>query len=126
MNMERVDPTAELGKILVWCSQRKATDLHTQADRRYSIRDDGTLQRIAPEQFPVPNNDDITRMLHQAFSSSIYERIEKQLEIDLSFLCAQLEPSGNGHAWLCTPRRRPAQARPGAMNPRQNQLYVYT
>jgi hypothetical protein len=35
--MERVDPATELGKILVWGSQQKATDLHTQADRRYSL-----------------------------------------------------------------------------------------
>src|SRR5690349_23282422 len=74
--MERVDPTTELGKLLVWCSQESATDLHTQADRRYSTRQDGKLERIAPEQFPVPSNDDIMRMLHQAFSNSIYERIE--------------------------------------------------
>jgi len=30
--MERVEPTSELGKILVWCSSRTATDFHTQAD----------------------------------------------------------------------------------------------
>jgi twitching motility protein PilT len=93
--MERVDPTTGLGKILVWGSQQKATDLHTQADRRYSIRLDGKLQRIAPEQFPVPNNDDVMRVLRQAFSSSIYERIEKALEMDLSFLCAQVRYRAN-------------------------------
>jgi len=93
--MERVDPTTELGKILVWCSGQKATDLHTQADRRYSIREDGKLQRIAAGQFPVPSNDDVMRMLGQAFSSSIYARIEKQLEMDLSFLCAQVRYRAN-------------------------------
>ena len=93
--MERVDPTSELGKILVWSSQQKATDLHTQADRRYSIRLDGILQRIAPEQFPVPSNDDVMRLLRQAFSSSIYERIEKAHEMDLSFLCAQVRYRAN-------------------------------
>ncbi len=85
--MERVDSTTELGTILVLSSQQKATDLHTQADRRYSIRLDGKLQRIAPEHFPVPSNDDVMRMLGKAFSSSIYERIEKAHEMDLSFLC---------------------------------------
>jgi hypothetical protein len=64
--MERVDPTSELGRILVWCSGQKATDLHTQSDRRYSIREHGKLRRIAPEQFPVAGNDDVMRMLHQA------------------------------------------------------------
>ena len=93
--MERVDPASELGKILVWCSGQRATDLHTQADRRYSIREDGKLRRIAPEQFPVPANDDVMRMLHQAFSNSIYERIEKQHEMDLSFLCAEVRYRAN-------------------------------
>src|SRR6476661_4520925 len=88
--MERVDPTTELGKILVWCSGQKATDLHVQADRRYSIRLDGRLQRIAAEQFAEPSNDDITTILRQGFSSSIYDRIEKQHEMDLSFLCEQV------------------------------------
>src|SRR5208337_2841831 len=93
--MERVEPTSELGKLLVWCGGQKATDLHTQADRRYSIRLDGKLQRIAPEQFPVPNNDDVVRMLRQAFSGSIYERIEREHEMDLSFLCAQVRYRAN-------------------------------
>jgi twitching motility protein PilT len=94
-NMERVDPTSELGKILVWSSSQNAADLHIQADRRYSIRQDGKLQRIAPEQFPVPINDDVVRMLHQAFSASIYERIERQHEMDLSFLCDRVRYRAN-------------------------------
>jgi hypothetical protein len=77
--MEHVDPTTELGKILVWSSGEKATDLHTQADRRYSIRLDGRLQRIPSGQFAVPSNDDVMRMLRRAFSSSIYERVEKEM-----------------------------------------------
>jgi twitching motility protein PilT len=93
--MERVDPTTELGKILVWCSGQKATDLHVQADRRYSIRLDGRLRRIVPEQFPEPSNDDVTKILRQGFSSSIYERIAKQHEMDLSFLCAQVRYRAN-------------------------------
>jgi len=93
--MERVDPTTKLGKLLVWGSQQKATDLHAQADRRYSIRLDGKLQRIAPEQFPVLGNDVVMGMLRQAFSSSIYERIEKAHEMDLSFLCAQVRFRAN-------------------------------
>jgi Tfp pilus assembly pilus retraction ATPase PilT len=86
--MERVDPTTRLGKLLDWCSRQKATDLHAQADRRYSIRIDGKLQRILEDQFPAPSNDAIVEMLRESFSSSIYERIERQHEMDFSFLCA--------------------------------------
>ncbi len=93
--MECVDATTELGTILVWCSGQKATDLHIQADHRYSIRQDGKLRRIAPGQFAVPGNDDVMRMLHQAFTVSIYDRIQKQHEMDLSFLCAQVRYRAN-------------------------------
>lgn len=93
--MERVDPTTELGKLLVWSCGEKATDLHTQADRQYSIRLDGRLKRVGRDQFPVPSNDDVMRMLGQAFSRSIYERIEKEHEMDLSFLCAQVRYRAN-------------------------------
>jgi len=93
--MERVDPNTELGKILVWCSQQKATDLHTQADRRYSTRLDGKLQRIASEQFPVPSNNDVMRMLREAFSQSVYDRVEKQHQMDLSFLCEKVRYRAN-------------------------------
>jgi twitching motility protein PilT len=93
--MERVDPKSELGKLLVWSSSQNATDLHIQAERRYSIRQDGKLRRIAPEQFPVPGNDDVVKILHQAFSASIYERIEKQHEMDLSFLCDRVRYRAN-------------------------------
>ena len=83
--MERIAPSSSLGKLLDWCRQQAATDLHAQADRRYAFRMDGKLQRIPPEQFAVPTNDDIVKMLREAFSSSSCDRIEKQHEMDLSF-----------------------------------------
>jgi twitching motility protein PilT len=93
--MEQVASTTALGKLLDWCSRQKATDLHAQAGRRYSIRVDGKLQRIPQEQFPPPNNDDIVHILREAFSTSIYDRIERQRETDLSFLCAAMRYRAN-------------------------------
>ncbi|MGD0536071.1 MAG: PilT/PilU family type 4a pilus ATPase [Verrucomicrobiota bacterium] len=93
--MERIAPSSSLGKLLDWCRQQAATDLHAQADRRYAFRMDGKLQRIPPEQFAVPTNDDIVKMLREAFSSSICDRIEKQHEMDLSFLCDRLRYRAN-------------------------------
>jgi len=84
-----------LGKLLDWCSRQKATDLHAQADHRYSIRIDGSLQRIAEDQFAAPSNDAIVEMLREAFSSSIYDRIERQREMDISFLCGGLRYRAN-------------------------------
>jgi twitching motility protein PilT len=93
--MERIALTSSLGKLLDWCKKQGATDLHAQADRRYSFRVDGKLQRIPPEQFAAPTNDDIVKMLREAFSSSICDRIEKQHEMDLSFLCDRLRYRAN-------------------------------
>lgn len=85
--MERVSLTTTLGTLLEWCMARGTTDVHAQADRRYAFRVDGKLLRIPPEQFPPPSNDAIAAILREAFSGSIYERIEKEREMDLSFLC---------------------------------------
>jgi Tfp pilus assembly pilus retraction ATPase PilT len=76
--MEQVALTTSLGKLLDWCVKQQATDLHAQANRRFAYRVDGKLLRIPPERFPPPTNEEIMTVLQQAFSSSIFERIEKQ------------------------------------------------
>jgi twitching motility protein PilT len=93
--MERIAQTTSLGRILEWCRQRSATDLHAQADRRYAFRVDGKLQRIEPTEFPPASNDEIVKMLEEAFSNSTCHRIEKQHEMDLSFLCGPLRYRAN-------------------------------
>jgi twitching motility protein PilT len=93
--MERVTPTTSLGKLLEWCTNQHATDLHAQANRRYAYRVEGRLLRIAPEQFPVPTNEEIMKLLRAAFSCSMVERIEKQHETDLSFVCGQVRYRAN-------------------------------
>ncbi len=93
--MENLTPTSSLAKLLDWCAKQTATDLHAEADRRYSFRVDGKLQRIPPDQFAVPTNERIVEMLREAFSSSICDRIEKQHEMDLSFLCGGLRYRAN-------------------------------
>jgi twitching motility protein PilT len=93
--MEQVAPTTALGKLLSWCAQQQATDIHIQADRRYAYRVDGKLLRIPPQQFPVPVNEEIVKTLREAFSSAIAERIERQHETDLSFLCAKVRYRAN-------------------------------
>lgn len=93
--MERIAQTTSLGRLLEWCRERSATDLHSQADRRYAFRLDGELQRIEPTDFPPPTNDEIVKMLRDAFTSSTCDRIEKQHEMDLSFLCGPLRYRAN-------------------------------
>ena len=84
--MERIPPNNLLGKLLGWCANQRATDIHAQSAHRYSYRIDGKLLRIPLETFPAPSNDEILHMLKEAFSTFAYEHIEKQHEMDLSFL----------------------------------------
>jgi twitching motility protein PilT len=93
--MEQVPLTTSLGKLLSWCNLQTATDIHAQADCRFAYRIDGELRRIAPEQFPIPANEDIMALLRDAFSHSICERIEKQHEMDLSFVCGKTRYRAN-------------------------------
>ena len=88
--MERIAPETSLGQVLTWCRSVQATDLHAQADHLYTYRLDGRLLRIPAVQFAAPNNDDIMRMLRAAFSASICDRVEKQHELDLSFICGEV------------------------------------
>ena len=93
--MERISPDTSLGKLLGWCATQHASDIHAQATRRYAYRVDGKLLRIPPETFPAPGNDEMQRMLKEAFSGSISERIEKQHEVDFSFLWTNVRYRAN-------------------------------
>ncbi len=70
-----------MGRILDWCMEQSATDLHAQADRRHAYRVDGLLLRIPPKVFPAPTNDDVVAMLREAFSSSTCDRIATILRL---------------------------------------------
>src|SRR3989442_13281751 len=99
--MERVAITPSLGKLLDWCTQQPATDLHAQADHRFAYRVDGKLQRIPQDQFPAPTNEEIMRILGQAFSSSVFQCIETQHEMHVSFVCekARYHANFNKQQW---------------------------
>jgi len=93
--MERVALDTALGKILHWCTEQHATDLHAQVGARYSYRVDGNLLRIPPETFPAPDNDSLHQILRQAFSATICDHLEKHHEMDLSFLCDRVRYRAN-------------------------------
>src|SRR5215831_11737072 len=85
--MEQLASTTSLGKLLAWCAQQHATDIHAQANRRYAYRVNGKLERIPPEQFQIPTEADIERIISESFSRPTAELIETKNECDLSFLC---------------------------------------
>ncbi len=83
--MERVRPDTQIGRILAWCEEQEASDLHAQAERPYFIRVHGRLQPVSSDLFPVPTTAGIHQHLRQAFSSNACDRIEQRFEADLSF-----------------------------------------
>jgi twitching motility protein PilT len=93
--MERLSCTTSLGKLLAWCAKQQATDIHGQAERRYAYRVDGKLMRIDPQEFPVPTNGEIRRLLSESFSPPTVELIERKHECDLSFLCDSVRYRAN-------------------------------
>ena len=93
--MECVALDTTLGKILHWCTEQNATDLHAQVGTRYSYRVDGNLLRIPTEIFPAPDNDNLHQILRQAFSTTICDHLEKHHEMDLSFLCDRVRYRAN-------------------------------
>ena len=93
--MERIPPENSLGKILAWCANHSATDIHAQAGRRIAYRVDGKLLRIPPETFQPPDNESLLQILKDAFSAETFEQIEKHHETDFSFLCGKVRYRAN-------------------------------
>lgn len=93
--MEYVQPNSSLGQLLDWCQQQSTTDLHAQSDKPYHIRSHGTLTRVSTQLFPAPSQEQLMRMLRENFSAAAVERIERALQLDLSFYCAGLRYRAN-------------------------------
>lgn len=83
--MERIQPNTALSRILEWCRDKDASDLHGQADRPYSIRAQGKLSWVPVELFPPPTEDEIFQQLRENFSDDLCRRIRGANEFDLSF-----------------------------------------
>jgi twitching motility protein PilT len=83
--MESIRNDTMIGRLLDWCREQSATDLHGQAGRPYSIRVHGQLSWVPVEIFPPPSQQEIFENLKENFSPAICSRIENGLEADLSF-----------------------------------------
>jgi twitching motility protein PilT len=85
--MEYVQPDTPLGRLLEWCEQQSATDLHAQADRPYCLRVHGQLTRVPTKLFPAPTPQGLMQLLTDNLSPTALRKIEQQFEVDLSFYC---------------------------------------
>lgn len=77
-----------MSRLLDWCQEQEATDLHCQAEKPYSIRVHGRLSWVSIDQFPPPTAEEIQGMLRENFSAAACGRIENECEADLSFYFA--------------------------------------
>jgi twitching motility protein PilT len=83
--METVNGAARLGRILDWCRDQGASDLHARVERPYSIRVHGRLSWVPEAVFPAPSPGELEEMLRDGFTEATCERIARQCEVDLSF-----------------------------------------
>jgi twitching motility protein PilT len=83
--MEHVRQGTTLSRILDWCREQDATDLHAQAEKPYSIRVHGKLSWMPVEIFAPPTHEELYDLLRENFSTAACTRIESQFELDLSF-----------------------------------------
>ncbi|MBI3415133.1 MAG: PilT/PilU family type 4a pilus ATPase [Verrucomicrobia bacterium] len=85
--MEQVGLNTALAKILEWCQEQKASDLHAQAGGAHFIRVQGRLSPVPAEIFQHLDDAQFSQMLRESFSAEVSGRIESQSEVDLSFYC---------------------------------------
>ena len=83
--MQRIEIQTTLGRLLDWFEEQQATDLHAQAEHPYFIRSHGRLVSVPVEIYPEPSNKEIYRNLRENFTPFVCEKIENELEVDLSF-----------------------------------------
>jgi twitching motility protein PilT len=85
--METVRPETELGRLIGWCQEQGASDLHARAGEPFFIRVHGKLARVPQSNIPPPSPEKLMSLLRENFSPKTLERIERGFEVDLSFYC---------------------------------------
>jgi twitching motility protein PilT len=85
--MEAIRFETDLGRLLEWCQDQSASDLHGRSGKSFSIRVHGKLTPVPPERFPIHSEMELRQMLRASFSAALCDRIERDREVDLSFYC---------------------------------------
>ena len=84
--MQAIQEGSRLNDLLEWCEELKASDLHAQAGQPFTVRVDGQLQRMHPEDFPpFASSEEIYGELAQNFTAEIVASIRRKSEYDMSF-----------------------------------------
>ena len=70
--MQAIQEGSRLNDLLEWCEELKASDLHAQAGQPFTVRVDGQLQRMHPDDFPpFASSEEIYNELSQNFTAEI-------------------------------------------------------
>lgn len=93
--MEQVRSQTRLSGILRWCERKNASDLHVRAGMPFVIRVDGILSRVPENLFPPLDQEQIYRLLEDAFSAEATAAIRERREHDLSFTHQSLRYRAN-------------------------------
>jgi twitching motility protein PilT len=83
--VQTIQQGARLGQLLAWCESQGAADLHIQSDRPYTIRIDGKLIRLDPNEFPPMTQEELYAALAETFTADAVDAIRRRHEHDLSF-----------------------------------------
>ena len=83
--MQRIQQGTRLGQILAWCESQNAGDLHIQSDRPCTIRVDGRLSRLDPNEFPPMTQEELYAALTENFTADAVDAVRRRREHDLSF-----------------------------------------
>ena len=83
--MHVIPKGAKLTKVLAWCEERGASDLHIQSGRPHVARVDGALVRVDPAALKPWAGEELYTVLGEAFSPEAVTAIRRRNEFDLSF-----------------------------------------
>lgn len=83
--MQAIQNGTRLDQLLAWCEEIKASDLHAQTDEAFTVRVDGRLRRLRPDEFPPFSSEDLYQELSRNFSAEIVASIRRKNEFDMSF-----------------------------------------
>jgi twitching motility protein PilT len=93
--MEQVLPETRLGRLLNWCQEQGASDLHARAGRPFTVRVHGRLTLVPDAVAGAPSDDTLASVLREAFSAGVASRVDRRLEVDLSFTCGSVRYRAN-------------------------------
>jgi twitching motility protein PilT len=83
--MLRVAKDTLIDRLLNWCEEYEASDLHFQNGKPFGVRIHGRLSRLKGNLFPTLEGEGLFRALELAFSDTLATRVLESMEVDLSF-----------------------------------------